>query len=93
MEILKERFELSLERICQIPNEQTVPEQYLDYFKKGANFLLLLAAISKQVRDGSLYKKTEKELSEYNHKLYEDILVEAYQTSYTNPEYTAGRCV
>ncbi len=88
MEILKERFELSLERICQIPNEQTVPEQYLDYFKKGANFLLLLAEISKQVRDGSLYKKTEKELSEYNHKLYEDILVEAYQTSYTNPEYT-----
>lgn len=88
-EQVEERFELCLERLRQIPGEETVRESYCDFFTKGARFLLLLGQIISEAKTGLLQEKTIQELEEWNHILYEDILPGAYETSYANPEYAA----
>ena len=38
-EYLEERFSLVTDRIFEIKDEEKLPEQFLGYFKKTANFL------------------------------------------------------
>ncbi len=79
----EERFELMEERIAQICSKAETKEQFADYFQKNAAFLLMLARL---YRDKKVSKSTT-ELKQQNFKLYEDILPEAYQSSYANPAY------
>lgn len=81
----EERFELMEERIAQICSKAETKEQFADYFQKNAAFLLMLAKLYRDRRD--VDSKSAAELKQQNFKLYEDILPEAYQSSYANPAY------
>lgn len=85
-ELLKERFELSFTRICEIQKEcsQTLKGSAADYFEKMTAFVQILE------KEREALKTDEKDievLRKRNRALYADIIGEAYETSYANPAY------
>ena len=89
-ELEKERFELAMERIAQIPEDALCEKKYQDYFAKMAEFVLLMKKTWDFVADGELYRASFEELREKNKELYEDILPEHYEHSYANPDYAVN---
>lgn len=85
--MVRERYELSKERLGVIMLEETVKEPYRDYFRKTAEFLLMLDEVQGLVRNRDWESADILMLAEENRKLYEDILPEQYETSYGNPAY------
>lgn len=86
-EEVKERYELSMERIEQILMEKVVKEPVRDYFEKVASFILQIKELVELVNEDKLNTLSLSELQKLNHDLYEDILPENYETSYANPAY------
>lgn len=89
-ELAAERFELVMERILGISKETEVPEQYDAYFRKTAEFLLLLAELLKKKETGTLAGRTLEECKADNEALYQDVTVPHYAKSYANPTYAAA---
>ena len=85
-ELLKERYDLVLERIRQIPEEQFGEERLKEYFDRTASFLLLLDDTGRFLEEGGLRTASLEELAERNHALYEDVLPEHYDKSYGDPD-------
>ena len=81
------RYELAIERIQNIPHEKTVSAPFTDYFKKLAEFVLVIHELRASFLDGTWKRAELSELEQWNNRLYEDILPENYETSYANPEY------
>lgn len=79
-DILKERYELSRDRIREIRQEKEVIMPYQAYFQHVAEFLCLVT--ERPPREASLEEKQN-----YNYRIYEDILPEHYEESYGNPAY------
>ena len=86
-EYLEERFSLVTDRIFEIKDEEKLPEQFLGYFKKTADFLEYLIRLHGKIQDGWLKTASLEELRKNNERLYQDILPEHYETSYANPAY------
>ena len=72
-ELEAERFALAYERIVQIPSEAGCGV-YQDYFRKMAEFVLLMKETWDFVESGDLRKAPFKELAKRNRELYADIL-------------------
>ena len=93
-EALRERLELSLDRIRSI-KEEDARLPYGLYFKRTAGFLgmirelLTARGIGEKELPESWEKLSLEELSDWNHRLYEDILPENYGESFANPDYAA----
>ena len=87
----QERYELVTDRLRSIPEEETVPEQYRDYFSKAADFLLYLDGLLKKQEKGSLDMESMEECKKRNDRLYGDIRPEHYKASYGNPAYAAEK--
>ncbi|MCI8583791.1 MAG: aminopeptidase [Dorea sp.] len=85
--MMAERYELAAERIRQIPEEESVRLPFRMYFQEISEFLMMLLTLEKEIEKGDYEKRSMEELKEWNHKLYEDILPENYETSYANPAY------
>ena len=86
-DLIRERYDLSMARIQEILTEETVPENYRDYFRKVTEFIIQCGEVLKPKEHGSLDQMTLEEGRTLNHKLYADVLPENYETSYTNPAY------
>lgn len=86
-----ERFLLMKERIGEITSEAAAPEPYADYFRRTAAFLQMLADLAEEERAGTLMEKSLAECERRNQALYADVLPEAYENSYGNPDYAAER--
>ena len=86
-DLIRERYDLSMARIQEILTEETVPENYRDYFRKVTEFIIQCGEVLKAKENGSLDQMTLEEGRTLNHKLYADVLPENYETSYTNPAY------
>lgn len=71
--MLYERFELAVNRIKEISDNQYIEDVFKDYFCKTANMILDII--------------NAKEYPEYNRKLYEDVLPKNYDNSYGNPSF------
>lgn len=87
-ELEAERFALAYERIAQIASEAGCGA-YRDYFRKMAEFVLLMKETWDFVGSGALRRASLEELERHNHALYADILPENYDRSYANPAYAA----
>lgn len=93
-EAVRERLELSLDRIRSI-KEEDARLPYGIYFKRTAGFLgmirelLTARGIGEKELPESWEKLSLEELSDWNHRLYEDILPENYGESFANPDYAA----
>ena len=83
----KERYELALERILQIPGESICEKNIQAYFQNMADFVLLMNRAWDIVESGTLRLMTMEELQTFNRELYADILPENYASSYGNPDY------
>ncbi len=86
-EFLQERYELVTERIREIGTEDTVPAPFSDYFKKTAEFLLMLAGLKGEIESGAYAALSLSACQTRNERLYRDILPEQYGTSYANPSF------
>jgi aminopeptidase len=93
-EAVRERLELSLDRIRSI-KEEDARLPYGLYFKRTAGFLgmirelLTARGIGEKELPESWEKLSLEERSDWNHRLYEDILPENYGESFANPDYAA----
>ena len=87
-ELEAERFALAYERIAQIASEAGCGA-YRDYFRKMAEFVLLMKETWDFVGSGALRRASLEELERHNHALYADILPKNYDRSYANPAYAA----
>ena len=83
----EERYELALDRIRLMQTEDTVGEPYRDYFKKMAEFVLMLDELRTELLDGRYQKLELDELRKWNRRLYQDVLPGQYEKSYANPDY------
>jgi aminopeptidase len=88
---IMERFLLSMERISQISSEQTVAQPFHDYFTRTASFICVMGEYLDFLEGGKQNTASLNELKEWNRKFYEDILPNAYETSYANPSYAVEK--
>lgn len=95
-ESVAERYELMIERIKAFSDgsdTQLLPGDFVDYFSKTADFLLMINDWKLFVSNGGLDNADAETLSDWNERLYADILAcgGAYETSYANPEYAVAK--
>ena len=88
--MIEERFLLSLERIKSIKEEQVIVQPYAAYFKKIAEWIELTALEYASVETGRIHQMDLESLSIRNRELYQDILGDHYEKSYTNPAFCAS---
>lgn len=86
-EEIRERYELAMERIRAIKEEETVSAPFYAYFQTMADGILFSADFAEDVRSGKLEERSAEELHRQNHGLYSLTEDEAYSTSYANPSY------
>ena len=86
-EMAAERFALATERMKEIADAPEGPKNSQDYFKRTAEFLLLLADIYHKAEAGEIATGTMETCDRLNQQIYRDILPGAYKESYGNPDY------
>lgn len=91
VDLIKLRYDLAIDRCREVIKEETVGANYRDYFKKCAEFILLIDEVKSSMEDGSYYRGNAESMAKINHKLYRDILPENYKTSYANPDYAVSK--
>lgn len=84
---IRERYDLSIERIQDIQGEDHIKPEFSQYFQKVAGFILQIAERYQQIERDEMESHSLEQWEEWNHKLYEDILPENYEVSYGNPSY------
>lgn len=86
---VRERYDLAMERIAEIPGEGRVGEPFDRYFCRMAEFVGQIEELAlRQMRD-ELENADMETLQALNHDLYADVLPEHYEASYANPAYAA----
>ena len=88
---MEERYDLTLERIRGITAEVTVREPFRTYFRKVAEFLLLIHEVKERRQKEIREQMTKEQLMQEMEMLYRDVLPENYETSYANPKYAAEK--
>ena len=96
-EQVKERYELAMERIEQIPSaHERIAESYRHFFKKTASYLMQIRDVVAMFESGELDELAEDEWRQLNYDLYSDLLpkeyaereyYEGYGNSYANPAF------
>ena len=87
MDIVRERYEIAIERIKEISTENISNEKDQEYFSKVAKFILKLNSVKDEIESGRLKEYTTEQLEQLNYELYEDIYKENYETSLANPKF------
>jgi len=89
MDEIRERYELTMERIRAMKQEQTVSAPFYAYFQSMADFILEMDAYRRDVEAGKQETMSLEELQEQNRCLYRDLIGEAYAESYASPAKAA----
>ena len=87
----EERYELAIGRIREIVTEQTVEVRFRDYFRKVADFIIMIDELRDKLAEGTYADAPLEELREWNEKLYFDIMPQQYGKSYANPVCAAAK--
>ena len=85
LQLLEERYELSIDRIRQIPGENLTPAPFRTYFEQMSRFLIQMNQVRSQLMQEQ--ELTLQQLQERCLDMYADILPEHYAQSYANPVY------
>lgn len=88
--LIKERYDLTIERIRMIVDEETVAIPYCSYFQKTAKFILNIHEILERINTKSTEECTLEELQKENAGIYQDIIGKNYETSFANPSYAVA---
>ena len=76
--MIDERYELAAGRIRDMRTEETVEPPFREYFQKMADFVGMIDEVRMKLTDGIFREMGLGELAEWNRRLYQDILPEAY---------------
>ncbi len=87
MDIIRERYDISIERIREIQKEGAVKAPFADFFNKNAELLERIDGLYQMVQSGTYGTLSMEELEEINQSLYEELIKENYEKSYANPAY------
>ena len=89
-EIIKERHDLAMERINLIFEEQRAKEGVADFFYQTAKFIEKMDQLKMFLEHDE--KNADYEiLQQWNQRIYEDIIGDAYESSYANPSYAVKK--
>lgn len=91
MEQIRERYELTIDRIGRIGTEETAGKTFQEFFRTTSEFILEIDRIRQMVEEGSWRSCSIEEKEAANRKLYADILSENYESSYANPAYAVSK--
>lgn len=89
-----ERFELASGRIRELASGdicQKLPEGFQEYVQRTAQFAVMILETAEELRAKKLEETSARVLEERNHRLYEDVTGKAYEHSFANPDYAAGK--
>lgn len=84
---VRERYDLSMERIQSMAEDETVSAPFLDYFGRVSEFILMTGEFYHLVESGAWASADAATMEAWNRRLYEDILPEHYEESYGNPAF------
>lgn len=90
-EQIRERYDLTIERIQGIVREETVVPVYRSYFQQTAKFILEIDAVLNRILTKSIEDCSLEELQKENTNIYRDILGDNYEKSYANPSYAVAQ--
>ena len=82
-----ERYELSMERIHSMLEENEIKEPFCSYFKASAKLFVMLESILEKVKNPEWFQADFGELKQQNKNEYKELVPEAYECSYANPAY------
>lgn len=82
----RELYELSIHRIEQIMQEETVSAKYRTYFKELSEFVLLIEEVRILIESKDWFSLSEEKKKQYNSRLYQPVTKGAYEESYANPK-------
>ncbi|MBQ2238470.1 MAG: aminopeptidase [Lachnospiraceae bacterium] len=82
-----ERYELSMERIHSMLEENEIKEPFCSYFKENAKLFIKLQNILDKVKNPEWFQADFGELKQQNKNEYKELVPEAYECSYANPAY------
>lgn len=88
---IKERYDLAMERIALIEQEQNVKECFLPYFHGMASLVMQVKKIVELIEANQLQELTLSQLQELNKSLYEEVTGDNYSNSYSNPTYASDK--
>lgn len=89
MELIDLRYQLSMDRIREIPGENAVSAVFVPFFENGAKWFMLLDKTRSALMDGQYENQSLDAMRKSNYALYEEILPANYKTSYANPDYAS----
>ncbi|MFR2849387.1 MAG: hypothetical protein ACLTC4_20710 [Hungatella hathewayi] len=84
---VRERYDLTMERIGSMTTEETVEAPFRDYFRQVSEFIRMTGDFYHVVESGAWEKADLAGMQEWNKRLYADILPEHYEESYGNPAF------
>ena len=88
---IRERYELSMERVRAMGTETSVAAPFYDYFQTMAAFIGQMEELTKAIGRDAFATASLEELKEHNARLYEDVAGEAYEESYACPDTAVRR--
>ena len=88
-EIAADRYELAIDRIRLIPSERQTEQQ--EFFNECAQFIICVDEILTSISDGSFYALSFEEMQDINKRLYNDLFIDNYNTSFLNPDYANSK--
>ena len=90
-EAIRERYDLAMERIALMEQEDSVREPYRAFFRKTAALVRMVKRVAELALEDRLTELSHKEQEGLNRALYEDIIGENYYYSYANPSFAAEK--
>lgn len=86
MNIVEERYNIAINRIKEIKNDDIV-KPYNEFFQKTASFIIMLDGVYNMINSGEMINLDRHRLEKINYSLYCDIYKENYGKSFANPRY------
>ena len=92
MRFFEERYRSAVERLAELNRELTGKEDAVSqYFFVLSEQAMKMSGIYEPAKNGDLLLQSEKNLAEFNEKIYAECLPENYATSFLNPEYAVKK--
>ncbi len=85
--LINERYELVMERIRQMTEEDALGDPLSSFFLTCEKFLAMLSEILDRSVEGRINEISTDALSRENHVLYEDVSGKNYDKSFANPDH------
>ena len=89
--MIKERYDIAIERIKEIITEDTVEEKFLPYFVAAAQFILKIDNLLGLIESKKIEKLTLEQLTFLNKDLYEDETKIVYEKCFANPKFAVEK--